>query len=292
MTPSHEREPLGEQPGSDSAQRLIRLRHGVVGGLLGGLVFALLMLVNGTLVHEGMMTLPLIGRLVGRASIPVGLLVHMTNSALIGALFVLIFSRVGAGMIDGLHFGLVYGLAWWFVGPMTLMPLALGMDVGSLWSLANVFRTFPSLIGHLVFGAILGMTVGAFRDASLAPDARPEEPADRFPDLQPVEDAPAEAHAPEIVAAPAAPLPGPVPVWITTGAIAVVFLLNILVFGYALTRGLPHAHIAETATAPSEPTPAAAPATPAPEGAPAATTGAPAAAPAPTPAPPGEAKTP
>ena len=249
-------EPANVQREPDPTQ-LIRIRHGVVGGLLGGMVFALLMLVNGTLVHEGMMTLPLIGRLVGKASIPVGLAVHMTNSALIGVLFVLIFSRIHRGMIDGLHFGLLYGLAWWFVGPMTLMPLALGMHVGNLWSLANVFRTFPSLIGHLVFGAILGMTVGAFRDASLPPEAQPEEDAERFP--EPAVPAEAVAGAEPVAAAEPAALPGPAPLWMTTGAMVVVFVLNVLVFAYALTRGLPHAHIAEAPTAASSPaTPAAA----------------------------------
>jgi hypothetical protein len=91
----------------------------------------------------------------------------MLNSGVIGALYVLVFARIEKGMVDGLHYGMMYGGIWWFVGPMTLMPLLLGMEVGSQWTLTNLFRTFPSLIGHLLYGAILGMTVGAFRDASL-----------------------------------------------------------------------------------------------------------------------------
>jgi hypothetical protein len=262
MTPKDEPGPAAPHAGQKPPLPMTRVRHGVVGGLLGGMVFASLMLVNGTLVHEGMMTLPLIGRLVGNASIPVGLAVHMTNSALIGALFAAIFARFERGMIDLLHFGMLYGLAWWFVGPMTIMPLALGMEVGSLWSLANVVRTFPSLIGHLIFGAILGMTVGWFRDASLPAEAIADEPASM--DAIDVAAAPEEATAPEPPAPIPAPLPGPAPVWVTAGAMAVVFLLNVLVFSYALTHGLPHAHVPEAKPAAASGPVAAAGTSPAP----------------------------
>jgi hypothetical protein len=154
---------------------LPKFRHGFLGGLIGGLVFALIMLVNGTLTDLGMMTLPLIGKMVGHPSAWVGFGVHMLNSGVIGALYVLVFARIEKGMVDGLHYGLMYGAIWWFVGPMTLMPLLLGMEVGSQWTLSSVFRTFPSLIGHLLYGAILGMTVGAFRDASLPVQQRAGE---------------------------------------------------------------------------------------------------------------------
>jgi hypothetical protein len=161
-----------------------KIRHGVLGGLIGGSVFAAIMVVNGTLTELGMMTLPLIGRLVGHPSAWVGLGVHTLNSLVIGASYVLLFGRIEKGMIDGMHFGMLYGLVWWFVGPMTLMPLLLGLDVGSQWTLDAFLRTFPSLIGHLVYGAILGMTVGWFHDASLpapAPGKRPSAAPARPP---------------------------------------------------------------------------------------------------------------
>jgi hypothetical protein len=151
-----------------------RLRHGVLGGLIGGLVFAVIMLINGTLSDLGMMTLPLIGSLVGRPEPAIGFAVHMFNSLIIGASYVLFFGRIEKGMIDGMHFGALYGVIWWFLGPMTLMPLLLGLSVGSQWTLAGLLHTFPSLIGHLLYGSILGMTVGAFRDRSL-----PADPAER-----------------------------------------------------------------------------------------------------------------
>lgn len=45
-----------------------------------------------------------------------------------------------------------------FVGPLTLMPLFMGMGVGAAWNLSAVTQAMPSLIGHLIFGGILGWT--------------------------------------------------------------------------------------------------------------------------------------
>lgn len=249
MTPRSESEPKGQEM-RNRASPPPKIRHGILGGLLGGMVFALLMLVNGTLVHEGMMTLPLIGRLVGGSSLAVGLLVHMLGSAVIGALFVMIFARAERGIVDGLHFGMLYGLIWWVLGPMTLMPWLLGMGIGSQWNLANIFRTFPSLIGHLLYGAILGMTVGWFPDASLpAHDLEDEATPTGRPATPPAADEESIAwddSESAVAAAEHAPLAGPAPLWLTTGAIAVVFFLNVVVFGYALMHGMPHAAVSET----------------------------------------------
>lgn len=54
--------------------------------------------------------------------------------------------------------GLGYGLAWWLLGPLTLMPLFLGMGFGVNWNAEAVAQTMPSLMGHLIFGAVLGLT--------------------------------------------------------------------------------------------------------------------------------------
>ena len=143
------------------------IRHGVMGGLIGGLVFAGIMFINGTLANMGMLTLPLIGSLVGHPSAWVGLVVHLFNSALIGAGYAITLGRFEKGMIDGLHLGMIYGGIWWFLGPLTIMPLLLGDPVGSRWSMDHALELFPSLIGHVVFGLILGLTVGHRRDASL-----------------------------------------------------------------------------------------------------------------------------
>lgn len=156
--------------------------HGIWGGLLGGLVFALIMVINGTLTNMGMLTLPLIGELVGAPSAVAGFVVHMFNSALFGVVYALLLARIGKGMLYGMHVGMIYGAAWWFLGPLTLMPKLLGMSVGSQWSFANALSMFPSLIGHLVYGAILGMVVGSLGPGtSLEPESETasDEPGEK-----------------------------------------------------------------------------------------------------------------
>ena len=50
---------------------------------------------------------------------------------------------------------LVYGLLWWLRGPLTLLPILLGAP--PQWTLAAASATFPSLVGHLAYGAALGV---------------------------------------------------------------------------------------------------------------------------------------
>ena len=75
----------------------------------------------------------------------------MSISAMLGMTYGLLFRREAPDFGCGITWGLVYGLVWWFIGPMTLLPILLG---GSLtWTTAAANALFPSLIGHLFYGA-------------------------------------------------------------------------------------------------------------------------------------------
>ena len=50
------------------------------------------------------------------------------------------------------------GFAWWILGPLTLMPFFMGMGLGVNWNVTAMSAAMPSLVGHLIFGAILGVT--------------------------------------------------------------------------------------------------------------------------------------
>ena len=106
-----------------------KLRHGFLGGLLGGLVFAGIMVIHSTLGRSGMLDFPRIGQLVGAESAWVGFLVLMVNSSVLGIGYVLVFGRIEKGMVDGLRLGTIWGAACWFLGPLTLLPLSLGVCV-------------------------------------------------------------------------------------------------------------------------------------------------------------------
>ena len=128
------------------------IKLGAYGGLAGGVVFGAMM---------GMMgMLPMIGKMVGHPSAVTGFLAHLVISALIGAAFATLFDRFVHGKSSGLGYGLTYGAAWWFLGPLTLMPLMMGMGLGVNWNATAAAQMLPSLVGHLLYGAILGLSYG------------------------------------------------------------------------------------------------------------------------------------
>ena len=132
--------------------RLKQIINGIYSGLAGGLVFGMMM---------GMMgMLPMIGKMVGQPSAIIGFAVHMANSAIIGAGFAFVFGRQATTIKSGLGYGLLYGSFWWLLGPLTLMPLFMGMGLGVNWTMAAVIKMMPSLMGHGIYGAILGIGYG------------------------------------------------------------------------------------------------------------------------------------
>jgi len=126
-----------------------QITHGIYGGLAGGVVFGVMM---------GMMgMLPMIGKMVGQPTAVVGFIVHLVISAVIGIVFSVTLGRCATDIGKGLGNGLLYGGVWWLLGPLTLMPLFMGMGLGVNWNLMAATKMLPSLMGHLIFGAILGI---------------------------------------------------------------------------------------------------------------------------------------
>ncbi len=139
------------------------IKLGAYGGLVGGVVFGAMM---------GMMgMLPMIGKMVGHPSAITGFLVHLVNSALIGAAFATLFDRFVHGKSGGLGYGLLYGGTWWFLGPLTLMPLMMGMGLGVNWNATAAAQMLPSLFGHLIYGAILGLSYTWLKRGTNEPQA-------------------------------------------------------------------------------------------------------------------------
>ncbi|MEW6753510.1 MAG: hypothetical protein AB1505_21380 [Candidatus Latescibacterota bacterium] len=127
------------------------LRNGILGGLAGGVVFGMMMGVMGML--------PMIGRMAtGQPSAALGFVVHMLISAVIGASFAVLFGHRIRRRWDGLAYGLLYAAIWWLLGPLTLMPLFMGMGLGANWNATAAVQMLPSLMGHLIYGGILGVS--------------------------------------------------------------------------------------------------------------------------------------
>jgi uncharacterized membrane protein YagU involved in acid resistance len=78
---------------------------------------------------------------------------------IIGASFGLFFQRDVRGYGSSLGWGLGYGIFWWFLGPMTIMPLWQGRRLD--WSYQHAQELYGSLVGHIVYGLIVGVIYAA-----------------------------------------------------------------------------------------------------------------------------------
>jgi uncharacterized membrane protein YagU involved in acid resistance len=99
--------------------------------------------------------LPMVAIVVGSESATIGFLYHMFNSVVIGALFGLIFGGLSHTYGQGAAWGLLYGIIWWVLGPLVLMPLMLGM--GLQFGMALAPPMLMSLGGHLIYGLLTGL---------------------------------------------------------------------------------------------------------------------------------------
>ena len=138
-----ESDPLNREPEGAGAQTLRSLGWGAIASLVGGVFFSLMMASTGALSR--------VAGLVGGTSPVLGFLVHLLISAPIGMSYGLLFQRESPTVGAGVVWGMLYGLVWWFLGPLTFLPILLG---GSFtWTAAAANAALPELVGHLLYGA-------------------------------------------------------------------------------------------------------------------------------------------
>ncbi|HEY3288985.1 MAG TPA: hypothetical protein VGK87_02545 [Anaerolineae bacterium] len=120
---------------------------GILGGAAGGIVFGMLMAMMGMLTT--------IAGMAGSTSIVVGAAIHMMISVFIGATFGVLFGANSTTAGRGLLFGIVYGMVWWVLGPLVIMPVMMGMGLQFANALSG--SNLMSLMGHMIFGAVTGL---------------------------------------------------------------------------------------------------------------------------------------
>ncbi len=120
---------------------------GQLGGIIGGLVF--------TIVMVDAQALPRVASLLGANSVGAGFIIHLVIAIIIGSGFGLFFNKEAKNSSAALLWGLTYGFFWWIWGGLTLFALLLRQPVD--WSLTTVLAAHPSFIGHLLYGAALGL---------------------------------------------------------------------------------------------------------------------------------------
>ncbi len=140
-----ESDPINREPEGLGSRYLNALRHGALAGAIGGIATVALVPASGIA--------PKLALLVGSSSLPLGLLVHVVNSTLIGATFGVLFQYEAPNASCSIAWGLVYGLIWWFAGPLTIVPI-IGQGHPT-WSTAQAAENLPALVLHLAYGAVM-----------------------------------------------------------------------------------------------------------------------------------------
>lgn len=127
---------------------------------------------------------PLIAGLVNSTSSSVGMTLHFVFAIIIGATFGLLFQQDVRGLGSSMSWGMAYGIFWWFLGPLTLLPILQGASVN--WTYEHGSELFGSLVGHIIYGLLVGfiyavadrLWVGFFHDSDPL-NREPEGPGAR-----------------------------------------------------------------------------------------------------------------
>jgi hypothetical protein len=133
---------------------------GIIAGLVAGVLFGMMMQMMTVPGENGMRMsmMVMVAKLVRSDSIAVGWLYHLFNSAVIGALFGVFLGDRAHSYGGGTAWGMLYGAFWWILGAQILMPVLLGMPAfASLRMPPMRMIALGSLMGHLIFGLVLGL---------------------------------------------------------------------------------------------------------------------------------------
>ncbi len=141
--------PAADRPAYSLPRALI---GGGAAGLVGGWAFGQWM--------EQANFFPLVAGLVRSDSAGVGRTLHFFIALVIGMTFGLLFQADVRHAGSSLSWGLAYGLFWWFLGPLTLLPMLQGHAPD--WSAERGAALFGALVGHLIYGLIVGLIYALF----------------------------------------------------------------------------------------------------------------------------------
>jgi hypothetical protein len=135
-------DPLNREPEGLGLHFLRSIEWGGLAGLVGGLVSIPVMAASGIL--------PKIAGLDTSFGGIRGPLIHLLVSVGIGMTYGLLFRNEAISIGLGVPWAFLFGVIWWYIGPLTLLPLILTGVYD--WRASAAAALFPSLIGHLIYG--------------------------------------------------------------------------------------------------------------------------------------------
>jgi hypothetical protein len=142
-----ESDPLNRQFEGPGIQTLRSLSWGAIAGLIGGIAAAPILFATGVL--------PRLTASTTDFATPKALLANVLVSIVLGMLYGVLFRNESSSIGMGVAWGWLFGLIWWYAGPITLQPLILTGQCD--WSTDAVSYLLPSLMGHLIYGAVTAL---------------------------------------------------------------------------------------------------------------------------------------
>ncbi len=142
----YESDPLNYDVDGASLRTLESMGWGLLASLAGVVLLGIVLLESGELT--------VVAGLVGAESRVVGAVVLVVVGSVIGMGYGRLFRYESPTVGAGVMWGVVYGFLWWIIGPLTLLPVALGE--GFSWGLAALVDGLPWLVGLYLYGAATG----------------------------------------------------------------------------------------------------------------------------------------
>lgn len=135
-----------------------RLAQSFVGGLAGTVAMSVLMrFVAPMMLGHPMDIAAMIGNMMG-GSLAMGLVIHLLNGVVV---FPLVYALIVFRFLPGppLVRGALWGAVLWLMAEVVVMPMA-GAGLFSA-EIGGAIAAVAALMGHLVYGALLGLIGGA-----------------------------------------------------------------------------------------------------------------------------------
>lgn len=146
------------------SNRLLYLFYGGLSGLLTGLIFALLWNYTDVLASTSFLVVlakvdPTIAReeLFGLTPKTAIFLFHFFISLFLGVAFALIFTNKIKKIQHAIGFGSLFGVIWWIVTPLYLLPFFFLIPPSIMWDVFLSFTFLSALVGHILFGTMIGI---------------------------------------------------------------------------------------------------------------------------------------
>ncbi|MFB6284272.1 MAG: hypothetical protein ABEK59_10135 [Halobacteria archaeon] len=120
------------------------LKWGSLSAIPGGIIYVALIWYVGRAEY--------ISRIVGAQSTSVGIVVAMIIALIIGMIYGVLYRYESPNLGTAVLWGFVYGVIWWYVGILTLLPEIITGQ--ATWTHQAIDIGMPLLIGQMIYGSL------------------------------------------------------------------------------------------------------------------------------------------